>query len=107
MNIDAVKVFASYTLIDLRDEIDAIERGERPQRRVLATDVVEPDTGEAIAETGQQLTDTLIRKLRKAEINKVNVFVASGRAESTLIKNTLAKDPTKAEKDAANQPATA
>ena len=103
LNIDAVKVFASYTLIDLRDEVDAIERGERPQRRVLATDVVEPDTGEVIAETGQQLTDTLIRKLRKAEITKVNVFVASGRAESTLIKNTLAKDPTKAEKDALQQ----
>src|SRR5688500_6948764 len=103
LNIDTVKVFASYTLIDLRDEVDAIERGERPQRRVLATDVVEADTGEVVAETGQQLTDTLIRKLRKAEISKVNVFVASGRAESTLIKNTLAKDPTKAEKDALQQ----
>src|SRR5688572_3343029 len=103
LNIDRVKVFASYTLIDLRDEVDAIERGERTQRRVLATDVVEADTGEAIAETGQQLTDTLIRKLRKAEITKVNVFVTSGRAESTLIKNTLAKDPTKAEKDALQQ----
>jgi DNA-directed RNA polymerase subunit beta len=103
LNIDAVKVFASYMLIDLRDEVDAIERGERPQRRVLAVDVVDPDTGEAVAETGQVLTDTLIRKLRKAEITKVNVFVASGRAESTLIKNTLAKDPTKAEKDALQQ----
>src|SRR5688500_724371 len=103
LNIDRVKVFASYTLIDLRDEVDAIERGERPQRRVLATDVVDAATGEAIAETGQQLTDTLIRKLRKAEITKVNVFVTSGRAESTLIKNTLAKDPTKAEKDALQQ----
>jgi DNA-directed RNA polymerase subunit beta len=103
LNIDKVKVFASYTLIDLRDEVDAIERGERAQRRILATDVVEADTGEVIAETGQALTDTFIRKLRKAEITKVNVFVASGRAESTLIKNTLAKDPTKAEKDALQQ----
>jgi DNA-directed RNA polymerase subunit beta len=103
LNIDAVKVFASYMLIDLRDEVDAIERGERTQRRVLAVDVVDPDTGEVVAETGQTLTDTLIRKLRKAEITKVNVFVASGRAESTLIKNTLAKDPTKAEKDALQQ----
>jgi DNA-directed RNA polymerase subunit beta len=103
LNIDSVKVFASYMLIDVRDEVDAIERGERPQRRVLATDVMEPETGEVIAETGQQLTDTLIRKLRKADVTKVNVFVASGRAESTLIKNTLAKDPTKAEKDALQQ----
>ena len=33
-NIDTVKVFASYMTIDLRDEQDAIERGERPMRRV-------------------------------------------------------------------------
>src|SRR5688500_14840774 len=39
LNIDAVKVFASYMTVDLRDEADAAERGERPQRRVLALDV--------------------------------------------------------------------
>src|SRR6185295_18465889 len=36
--IDSVKVFASYMTIDLRDEMDAIERGERPTRRILAVD---------------------------------------------------------------------
>ena len=36
-------------------------------------------------------------------MTKVQVFVASGRAESTLIKNTLAKDPTKAEEEALRQ----
>jgi DNA-directed RNA polymerase subunit beta len=102
-NIDSVKVFASYQQIDLRDEVDAIERGERPTRRQLALDVVEPDSGEVIAESGQVLTDTVIRKIRKAEINKVHVFVSSGRAESTLIKNTLAKDPTHSEKEALSQ----
>jgi DNA-directed RNA polymerase subunit beta len=102
-NIDSVKVFASYQQIDLRDEVDAIERGERPTRRQLALDVVEPDSGEVIAESGQSLTDTVIKKIRKAEINKVHVFVTSGRAESTLIKNTLAKDPTHSEKEALSQ----
>src|SRR3954463_195 len=92
-NIDTVKVFSSYMSIDLRDEQDAIERGEREVRRRLALDVVDSD-GEAIAEVGQALSDTLIKKIRKAEINKVFVFVTSGRAESTLIKNTLGKDPT-------------
>ena len=33
--IDTVKVFASYMTIDLRDEADAIERGERPVRRQI------------------------------------------------------------------------
>jgi len=101
-NIDTIKVFASHMKIDLRDEQDAIERGEREVRRRLAVDVVDSE-GEVIAEAGQSLSDTVIKKIRKAEINKVNVFVASGRAESTLIKNTLAKDPTHSEKESLSQ----
>src|SRR5881397_2603656 len=81
--IETVKVFASYMTIDLRDEMDAIERGERPTRRTIAVDVVTPD-GEVVAETGQSLSDALIKKIRKAEINKVKVFVTRGRAESTM-----------------------
>src|SRR5689334_14275632 len=100
--IDTIKVFASYMAIDLRDEQDAIERGERPVRRVLAVDIANED-GEVIAEAGQALTDTIIRKIRKADTNKVPVFVTSGRAESTLIKNTLAKDPTRSEKESLQQ----
>src|SRR4051812_46148433 len=103
LNIDKVKVFASYTTIDLRDEVDAIERGERPTRRVIAVDAVDADSGEVIGETGDTLTDTMIRKLRKKEINKVQVFVTSGRAESMLIKNTIAKDPTHTEEEALKQ----
>src|SRR5688500_10278833 len=53
--IDTVKVFASYTTVDLRDEMDAIERGERPTRRVLAVDVVDQESGEVIADIGQAL----------------------------------------------------
>ncbi|MGV3709623.1 MAG: DNA-directed RNA polymerase subunit beta [Gemmatimonas sp.] len=101
--IKSIKVFASYTTIDLRDEQEAIERGEREVRRVLARDVVEAESGEVVAETGETLTDANIKKIRKADITKVQVFVASGRAESTLIKNTLAKDPTKAEEEALRQ----
>ena len=103
LKIDKIKVFASYTTIDLRDEMDAIERGERPERRVIARDAVNTDSGEVIAECGDKLTDTLIKKLRKSEINKVQVFVTSGRAESALIKNTIAKDPTHTEEEALRQ----
>ncbi|MDB4884731.1 MAG: DNA-directed polymerase subunit beta, partial [Gemmatimonadetes bacterium] len=91
--VTAVKVFASYMTVDIRDEQDAVERQERPIRRTLAVDVVTAD-GEVVAEAGQALSDALMKKIRKAEINKVKVFVASGRAESVMIKNTLAKDPT-------------
>src|SRR5712672_36201 len=103
LGIDKVKVFASYTTIDLRDEVDAIERGERPARRIIAVDSVNVESGEVIGEVGDALTDTLIRKLRKNEINKVQVVVQSGRAESMLIKNTLAKDPTHTDEEALKQ----
>jgi DNA-directed RNA polymerase subunit beta len=101
--VETCKVFASYTQIDLRDEQDAIDRGERDVRRTLARDVVDHDTGEVVAEKDTTLTDAVIKKIRKADQTKVTVFVASGRAESTLIKNTLAKDPTKHEEEALKQ----
>ncbi len=101
--LETVKVFASYTQIDLRDEQDAIDRGEREERRTLARDIIDANTGEVVAEKGDVLTDAVIKKIRKAETTKVHVFVASGRAESTLIKNTLLKDPTKAEEEALKQ----
>ncbi|MEX0908926.1 MAG: DNA-directed RNA polymerase subunit beta, partial [Gemmatimonadaceae bacterium] len=103
LNIRKIKVFASYTIIDLRDEQDAIERGERPVRRDLALDAVDAATGEVIADAGTTLTDAAIKRIRKAGIHKVYVFVVSGRAESTLIKNTLAKDPTQHEEMALKQ----
>jgi DNA-directed RNA polymerase subunit beta len=94
-----IKVYASYMTVDLRDELDAIERGEREGGegggvRVLARDVVDPETGEIVAECDQQLKPPLIKRLRSAGILKVQVFAPSGRVESPLVKNTLAKDPT-------------
>jgi DNA-directed RNA polymerase subunit beta len=94
LGIRTIKVFASYMTVDLRDELDALERGERPQARLLSHDVVDPETGEVLAEAGQTVKETLIKRLRRADILRVQVFVPSGRAESTLIKNTLGKDPT-------------
>ncbi len=92
--VERVRVFASYTTVNVRDELDAFERGERPEPRVLSSDVTDVATGEVHAEAGEALTEELATTLRRADVTKVQVFVASGRAESTLIKNTLAKDPT-------------
>ncbi|MBX3133737.1 MAG: DNA-directed RNA polymerase subunit beta [Gemmatimonadaceae bacterium] len=101
--IDKVQVFASYQQVDLREELDAFERGDRTSARTIALEVVDPATGEVVAEPGQSLNVTMVKKLRKLELQKVSCFVASGRAESTLIRNTLAKDPTKSEDEALKQ----
>ncbi|MFN0100211.1 MAG: DNA-directed RNA polymerase subunit beta [Gemmatimonadaceae bacterium] len=101
--IDTIKVFASYQTVDLRDELDAFEREDRPHARTLGQDVIDPSSGEVLAEAGQTLNVTLVKRLRKAEVSRVSCFVASGRAESMLVKNTLLKDPTKSEDEALKQ----
>src|SRR5581483_2758175 len=53
LKIDRIKVFASYAAVDLRDELEALERGERTVPRVIAVDEVDPQTGEVIAEAGE------------------------------------------------------
>jgi DNA-directed RNA polymerase subunit beta len=103
LKIDRIKVFASYQQVDLGDELVAFESGDRTSPRTVALEVIDPSSGEIVAEPGQALNVTLVRKLRKLEIQKVSCFAASGRAESALIKNTLAKDPTKSEDEALKQ----
>ena len=102
--VSAVTVFAGYTQLNLRDE-DEIPPAlrEREQKHVLAFDVADPATGEVLAERNKELTDTLRRKLRKAGVTKVDVFLPPGHGESPLIKNTLAKDPTATEAEALQQ----
>src|SRR5918996_710417 len=100
-NSDILRLFFAVRDLDLTKKRES--RGEQREviGAIIAEDIALP--GEATAEAGQPLNDTTIRKIRKAEINKVPVFVTSGRAESTLIKNTLAKDPTRSEKESLQQ----
>jgi DNA-directed RNA polymerase subunit beta len=90
-------------------EIELSENdGGKLQRRdylgsLLADDVTDPDTGEVIAETAQEITPDLYNRLRRAGFEKVRIFssAAQGRGgESPLLKNTLKKDPTHDEEGA-------
>src|SRR5512133_1319492 len=101
--VKKIKVFASYMTVDLRDEQDAIDRGERDEPRVLARDVIDAESGEILAEADQALKPALLKKLRGSGVLKVPVFSPSGRVESALIKNTIAKDPTHGEDEALKQ----
>ncbi|MDP3774138.1 MAG: DNA-directed RNA polymerase subunit beta [Gemmatimonadales bacterium] len=100
----SVTVFAGYTQLNLRDDHDQpTTTREREHRQVLAFDVADPSTGEVLAERGKDLSETLRKRLRKAGVTRVDVFLPGGRGESPLIKNTLAKDPTGNEAEALAQ----
>src|SRR2546423_5115621 len=100
--ITAVRVFAGYTSLDLREDAQPTTTQQAPSRYVLAFDVADSD-GEVAGEAGRDLSDTLRKKLLKAGVTKVDVLLPAGRSESPLIKNTLLKDPTHTEAEALAQ----
>jgi DNA-directed RNA polymerase subunit beta len=102
VGVKKVTTFAGYTSLDLRDEEMPTAVRER-EHHVLAFDVPAPDTGEVLAEAGKTLSDALRNRLLKAGVHQVEVLLPAGRSESPLIKNTLAKDPTKSEAEALQQ----
>src|SRR5690606_17751643 len=64
---------------------------------ILAEDVVDPETGEIIGETAQELTTDLYNRLRRAGVERIQIFTSGEQqrgGESLLLKNTLRKDPT-------------
>ncbi len=98
--LEAVHVYASPTRVPLRGRYeDLANRRDWGQEPQLAADVVDPETGEVLAETGANLDANLFDRLAKKGVRTVLVFIGA-RAESPLIKNTLAKDPTEGEPDA-------
>ncbi len=101
--ITKVKVFAGYTSYDLREDAQPTSTRERTGPQILANDVADPETGEVLAEAGRELSDTLRKKLSRADVHVVDVLLPPGRSESPLIKNTLLKDPTHSESEALEQ----
>ncbi|MEJ2503341.1 MAG: DNA-directed RNA polymerase subunit beta, partial [Gemmatimonadota bacterium] len=71
---------------------------------LLAEEVVDPDSGEVLAEVAEELTEELLERLQRGEIEKATIFTAGeggvSRGESPLLKNTLRKDPTNDEESA-------
>ncbi len=102
VGVKTVQVFAGYTTLDLREDEQPTTTRDR-HTWVLAFACADPDTGEVIADAGSELADALRQKILAAGVTKVDVLLPPGRAESPLIKNTLAKDPTKSESDALHQ----
>ncbi len=102
VGVKEVVAFAGYTPLDLReDEQPTTTRDRAPH--LLAFDVADPSTGEVVAEGGDEVDAKLRKKLLAAGLVKVEVLLPPGRAESPLVKNTLAKDPTKDETEALQQ----
>ncbi len=71
---------------------------------VLATDVVDPETGEILLEESTELDEDAVSRLERAGVKKIQIYTREGtpsmRGESPIVKNTLRKDPTSNEEEA-------
>jgi DNA-directed RNA polymerase subunit beta len=96
---DVLRLFYTTREQDITEEPEAVAGGKRSMAvgALLAEDVIDPETGEVLAETASELTVDVLNRLRRAGIAKATVFTSgqtAGRGESPLLKNTLRKDPT-------------
>ncbi|UDF36919.1 UNVERIFIED_ORG: DNA-directed RNA polymerase subunit beta [Shinella sp. XGS7] len=62
--------------------------------RVLAKNMVDGDTGEIIAKANDELTDSLLKKLRQAGIKDIQCLYTNELDEGAYISQTLASDET-------------
>ena len=62
--------------------------------RVLARNQVDPDTGEIVAKANDELTDSLLKKLRAAGIKEIQCIYTNELNQGAYISQTLAADET-------------
>ncbi|WP_374661419.1 DNA-directed RNA polymerase subunit beta [Inhella sp.] len=62
--------------------------------RVVAKNMVDPDTGEIIAKANDELTEALLKKLRAAGIKELQCLFTNELSEGAYISQTLALDET-------------
>ncbi|MGH7483138.1 MAG: DNA-directed RNA polymerase subunit beta [Longimicrobiales bacterium] len=97
-----LRLFYTTRDLDLEEETETRAQRRDVEGLLLAEDVVDPESGEILAETAEEITTELLKRFQKAEIRRVKVFSSGveGRNESPLLKNTLRKDPTSDEESA-------
>ena len=99
-NSEIFRLFFKTTRIDIpQDDEQALRELEG---LVLAQDIAESKSGELIGEDSQELDEEVLQRLVRAKRKKVLVYSRhpEGRADSSIVKNTLKKDPTSSEEEA-------
>ncbi|HSM08486.1 MAG TPA: DNA-directed RNA polymerase subunit beta [Gemmatimonadota bacterium] len=101
--VETIEVYSSAAFISTRGSYeDLTMRRDWSQQPTLAADVVDPKTGEIVAEKGETFDVEMFTALKERRVRDALVFTGGPRGESPLIKNTLAKDPTGGEREALN-----
>ncbi|MEX2530987.1 MAG: DNA-directed RNA polymerase subunit beta [Gemmatimonadota bacterium] len=92
-----------FTTRDVSLKKAHFESGSELDGLVLATEIVDGDTGEIVLEHGTRLDTETLKRLERSGKKKIAVYVSetpSERGQSPIINRTIAKDPTSSEEEA-------
>jgi len=99
----AAGVETNSQILGLFYEIESVSAeknaGELPGR-VLAEDVVETESGEVLLEANQEISREAVLRFQEKKIKEVKVIITDPALNDVAIRNTIAKDPVRTQKEA-------
>jgi len=96
--VQEIEVYSSATFVPMRGSYeDLAMRRDWSSSPQLAADVFDAETGEILGEKGAAFDSDLFARLKERKVREALVFTGGPRGESPLLRNTLAKDPTRSE----------
>jgi len=76
------------------------QKDQALEGRVVAEDIVDPDTGEILLETNEEIVLEKIKDLSKAGVKSIKLFRIDNQQEADVLRNTLRRDSSTDEEDA-------
>ncbi|GMV93892.1 MAG: DNA-directed RNA polymerase subunit beta [Candidatus Hydrogenedentota bacterium] len=68
--------------------------------RVVAADIVDPDSGEILIDTAQELTEPLVDRIMHSHVKTIQIINHDDLVKDSSIASTLSLDPTQTQEDA-------
>jgi DNA-directed RNA polymerase subunit beta len=103
-NEEIIKLFYGVDEVELgRTKVKIGSKSYDPTElvgRVVAADVVDPDSGEILVDTGQELIEPLIDRVMHSHVKTIRVINHDDLVKDSSIASTLSLDPTQTQEDA-------
>ncbi len=105
--LKALGIVTDRDILDLFYETESLELGglktkktQRLVHRISAEDIIDPETGEILLESNQEITEDVLKHLVKVGAPTVAVYDIPLQEEADIIRNTLKKDGCATEEEA-------
>jgi DNA-directed RNA polymerase subunit beta len=105
--LKALDIVSDKDILDLFYDSETLDVGGLKTKktqslihRISAEDVIDPETGEILLESNQEITEAVLKKLLAANVSEVSVFIIPLQDEADIIRNTLKKDTSRSAEEA-------